>query len=130
MAPIPRIMFVTEAIPLVKPMVLTWQQPADPDYSPSGTSFGLQWGPWLKRGERKTSFLSYVTKNYVGFREITLTGGGKPMETPQINIPEADSNGVCLHLAPDAFLKWEDHVGGTVYAAIVPWTDLKPGLDH
>lgn len=52
------------------------------------------------------------------------------METPNIDIPEVDSNGVCLHLAPDAFLKWEDHVIVAVYANTMPRADLGPGLDH
>ncbi|KAI5862056.1 hypothetical protein GGS23DRAFT_598070 [Durotheca rogersii] len=82
--------------------------PTDPDYSPSGSSFSLSWGPWLKRGTSKTCMLSYIAKNYVGFRQVTIKGTFKSTKTPNLEIDPVDSNGICLHLAPDAFMAWEE----------------------
>ncbi|KAI1382692.1 uncharacterized protein F4822DRAFT_423248 [Hypoxylon trugodes] len=82
--------------------------PTDPDYSPSGSSFSLSWSPWLKRGDSKTSILSYVSNNYVGFRQITTSTSHQHMATPDVEVKPADSNGVCVSLAPDAFVTWED----------------------
>ncbi|KAI1775522.1 transcription factor IIIC subunit delta N-term-domain-containing protein [Hypoxylon cercidicola] len=82
--------------------------PTDPDYSPSGSSFSLSWSPWLKRGSSKTSMISYVANNYVGFREVTVSWPRKEMVAPRVKCGASDSNGVCMHLAPDAFVVWED----------------------
>ncbi|KAI1758700.1 hypothetical protein GGR53DRAFT_516192 [Hypoxylon sp. FL1150] len=84
--------------------------PADPDYTPSGSSFSLSWSPWLKRGSSKTAIISYVAKNYVGFREITVTWSRKGMKTPVVEVGAVDGNGVCVYLATDAFVVWEDLV--------------------
>ncbi|KAI0161929.1 hypothetical protein GGR52DRAFT_561744 [Hypoxylon sp. FL1284] len=80
----------------------------DPDYSPSNSSFSLSWSPWLKRGSSKTTMISYVTNNYVGFREITVSWPRKAMVTPNVKVSAADNDGVCLHLSTDAFVVWED----------------------
>ncbi|XXG99494.1 hypothetical protein Hte_005833 [Hypoxylon texense] len=82
--------------------------PTDPDYSPSESSFSLSWSPWLKRGFSKTSMISYVAHNYVGFREVTVNWPRKGMVTPRVTVSAVDNDGVCLHLAPDAFVVWED----------------------
>ncbi|KAI1410339.1 hypothetical protein F5Y13DRAFT_181532 [Hypoxylon sp. FL1857] len=82
--------------------------PTDPDYSPCSSSFSLSWSPWLKRGDSKSSMVSYVTKNYVGFRQVTIDAPHRNMTTPNVKVDELDSNGVCLYLAPDAFVAFED----------------------
>ncbi|ORY58208.1 uncharacterized protein BCR38DRAFT_353508 [Pseudomassariella vexata] len=83
--------------------------PSDPDYTPCGSSFSLRWSPWLHKGFNRICMLSYVTKNYVGFRQITIAGKWKHMETPRVEV-QTDSNGICLFLAPDAFVTFEDLV--------------------
>ncbi|KAI1100441.1 hypothetical protein F4804DRAFT_45500 [Jackrogersella minutella] len=83
-------------------------EPTDPDYSPSGSSFSLSWSPWLKKGKSKTCMISYVARDYVGFRQVTIHSPHKSMTTPNVEIDQADSDGVCLYLAPDAFVVWED----------------------
>ncbi|OTA55963.1 hypothetical protein K449DRAFT_375937 [Hypoxylon sp. EC38] len=82
--------------------------PTDPDYSPCGSSFSLSWSPWLKRGDSKSSMVSYVTKNYVGFRRVTIGSLHHNMATPNVEVDPVDSDGVCLYLAPDAFVVFED----------------------
>ncbi|OTB00559.1 hypothetical protein M426DRAFT_324225 [Hypoxylon sp. CI-4A] len=82
--------------------------PTDPDYSPSGSSFSLSWGPWLKRGNSKSTMIAYVARNYVGFRQVTINLPRKPMTTPNVKVNQDDTSGVCLYLAPDAFVVWED----------------------
>ncbi|KAI2622323.1 hypothetical protein GGR54DRAFT_646667 [Hypoxylon sp. NC1633] len=82
--------------------------PSDPDYSPSGSSFSLSWSPWLKKGNSRTGILSYVAKNYVGFRRISIYLSNKNMTKPDVKVSEVDTDGVCLFLAPDAFVAWED----------------------
>ncbi|KAK8127914.1 hypothetical protein PG984_009022 [Apiospora sp. TS-2023a] len=85
--------------------------PAHPDFSPHGSSFALQWGPWLRKNRNyKTCILSYITRHYVGFREVTMPGYWRSMETPKVDIQSSDSSGICMHLAPDAFLQWEDMI--------------------
>ncbi|KAI1374006.1 hypothetical protein F4677DRAFT_185694 [Hypoxylon crocopeplum] len=92
-------------------------EPTDPDYSPSGSSFSLSWSPWLKRGDTKTSMISYVAKNYVGFRQVTISQPRAGTTTPDVKAKEVDSNGICLYLAPDAFVVWEDLV--SCYSGII-----------
>ncbi|KAI1876696.1 uncharacterized protein JN550_000768 [Neoarthrinium moseri] len=82
--------------------------PSDPDYSPTGSSFALKWSPWLQRPGSRTAILSYVTRNHVGFRQVTIKGGWYDMKTPEIEVQPVDCTGICLHLAPDAFVVWED----------------------
>ncbi|KAK6079690.1 hypothetical protein SCUP515_03946 [Seiridium cupressi] len=84
--------------------------PADPDSTPCGSSFALRWGPWLQRPGTRTTILSYVTKNYVGFRQITIKGVWREWKTPDVEVQMYDCSGICLHLAPDAFVTWEDLV--------------------
>ncbi|KAI0848074.1 hypothetical protein F5Y00DRAFT_97691 [Daldinia vernicosa] len=82
--------------------------PTDPDYSPSGSSFSLSWGPWLKNGNSKTSILSYVAKNYVGFRQVTVRLPRENMKSLDVDVGKVDCNGVCHYLSTDAFVVWED----------------------
>ncbi|KAI2465020.1 hypothetical protein F4781DRAFT_410928 [Annulohypoxylon bovei var. microspora] len=81
---------------------------SDPDFSPSGSSFSLSWGPWLKRGTSKTSMISYVAKDYVGLRQVTIKSRHLGMTSPNVKVDKVDADGVCLYLAPDAFVVWED----------------------
>ncbi len=54
--------------------------------------------------------ISYITKDYVGFRKITIKGPHSDMQAPEVIASHVDINGVCLYLAPDAFVVWEDLV--------------------
>ncbi|KAI1086497.1 hypothetical protein F5B19DRAFT_498302 [Rostrohypoxylon terebratum] len=80
----------------------------DPDSLPSGSSFSLSWGPWLKRGTSKSCMVSYITRGYVGFRQVTIDASQKKMETTKVKVDKVDTDGVCLYLAPNAFVVWED----------------------
>ncbi|KAI1073480.1 peptidase C13 family-domain-containing protein [Whalleya microplaca] len=84
--------------------------PTDPDHSPSGSSYSLSWSPWCNKGRSKVSILSYISKNYVGFRRITISGRNESTKTASVQVSEVDVNGVCLYLAPDAFVVWEDMI--------------------
>ncbi|KAI1141965.1 hypothetical protein F5Y05DRAFT_211174 [Hypoxylon sp. FL0543] len=84
--------------------------PIDPDYSPCGSSFSLSWSPWLKGDNSKSSMISYVAKNYVGFRRVTIDAPHQNMAPPNVKVDQADSDGVCLFLSPDAFVVFEDLV--------------------
>ncbi|KAI1455939.1 hypothetical protein F4805DRAFT_468360 [Annulohypoxylon moriforme] len=75
---------------------------------PSGSSFSISWGPWLKRGASKTSMISYISRNYVGFRQVTISSSRRNMASPHVKVNKVDTDGVCLHLAEDAFVVWED----------------------
>ncbi|KAH6659340.1 hypothetical protein BKA67DRAFT_529497 [Truncatella angustata] len=82
--------------------------PADPDYMPSDSSFALRWSPWLQRPGGRTAILSYVTKNYVGFRQVKIKAPWKEWKIPEVEVQPYDCSGLCIHLAPDAFVTWED----------------------
>lgn len=82
----------------------------DPDYVPCGTSFGLKWGPWLQNDDSRTSVLSYIDRNHVGFRKITLKDSWVRGELPTLNIEKEDTYGMCLNLSVDAFVEFEDGV--------------------
>ncbi|KAI8628330.1 hypothetical protein F5Y19DRAFT_438983 [Xylariaceae sp. FL1651] len=84
--------------------------PTDPDYTSSNSSFALSWGPWLDRGSSKTSIISYVSHNYIGFRQVTIYEADENREEPGVYVDQTDASGICLHLAPDAFVVWEDLV--------------------
>ncbi|KAI0017229.1 transcription factor IIIC subunit delta N-term-domain-containing protein [Xylariomycetidae sp. FL0641] len=87
--------------------------PTDPDCTPHGSSFSLSWGPWLSKAGGKTCMISYITKGYVGFRQITLELPVKPLQTPNVRVAATDASGVCLYLGPDAFVVWEDMIWDT-----------------
>ncbi|KAI1335769.1 hypothetical protein F5Y15DRAFT_419451 [Xylariaceae sp. FL0016] len=80
----------------------------DPDYRPSGSSFALSWGPWLARGNSKTSMLSYAGKDYIGFRQITVGFTMGMTGALVVQVSPVNTGGVCVHLGPDAFVTWED----------------------
>ncbi|KAI0006272.1 hypothetical protein F4779DRAFT_633134 [Xylariaceae sp. FL0662B] len=80
--------------------------PTDQDHSPSGSSHSLSWSPWCDQGRSKVCMISYIRKNYVGFRKITIHGRNKSTKTPNVRVGDVDANGVCLYLAPDAFIVW------------------------
>ncbi|KAI5919783.1 hypothetical protein F4810DRAFT_714134 [Camillea tinctor] len=85
--------------------------PTDPDYSPSGSSFSLSWSPWLAEDNSKTSILSYTARGYVGFRQITIEDpDDTKTSSPIVQVADVDASGVCLYLAPDAFVVWEDMI--------------------
>ncbi|KAK4134023.1 hypothetical protein BT67DRAFT_496799 [Trichocladium antarcticum] len=80
----------------------------DPDYVPCGTSFGLRWGPWLETGNSRTCVLSFVDRNYVGFRSITIKEPWVKGEVPSLEVGDKDTYGKCLHLSTDVFVEFED----------------------
>ncbi|KAI1817524.1 hypothetical protein GGS20DRAFT_532570 [Poronia punctata] len=83
----------------------------DPDYAYNGSSFALSWSPWLDRGSSKTSIISYVAHNYIGFRQITIDDGGdEDEEALGVQVGRVDASGVCLYLSSDAFVVWEDKI--------------------
>ncbi|KAI1421950.1 hypothetical protein F5Y12DRAFT_787056 [Xylaria sp. FL1777] len=84
--------------------------PADPDYAYASSSFALSWSPWLRRGSSLTCILSYVSHNYIGFRQITVDVSGDGLDLPNVHVNRADASGVCLHLSTDAFVVWEDKI--------------------
>ncbi|GAW20543.1 hypothetical protein ANO14919_100510 [Xylariales sp. No.14919] len=84
--------------------------PTDPDYACTSSSFALSWSPWLKRGRSLTSILSYVSHNYIGFRQITIDEPGEGASLPSVHVGRADASGVCLHLSTDSFVVWEDKI--------------------
>ncbi|KAI1822091.1 hypothetical protein F4861DRAFT_421288 [Xylaria intraflava] len=87
--------------------------PTDPDYVYHSSSFALSWSPWLRRGDSITSIISYVSHNYIGFRQITVEDADGEGELPYIDISPVDASGVCLYLSTDAFVVWEDRVWTT-----------------
>lgn len=83
----------------------------DPDFVPGGSSFCMRWGPWIKGDETWTCVLSYMDRNYIGFRRITLNvPTWKPTEAPVISYDPHDWDGRCIHLGADAFLEFENTV--------------------
>ncbi|KAI1108473.1 hypothetical protein F5Y14DRAFT_436091 [Nemania sp. NC0429] len=84
--------------------------PTDPDYVRNSSSFALSWSPWLHRKSSQTSIISYVSHNYVGFRQVTINNPGGKREVPSLHVDSADAGGVCLHLSIDAFVIWEDQI--------------------
>ncbi|KAI1496650.1 hypothetical protein F5X99DRAFT_61558 [Biscogniauxia marginata] len=82
--------------------------PTDPDYAPSGSSFALSWSPWLNKDNSRASILSYTARGYVGFRQVMIEEPGDKTGSPAVRVGDVDASGVCLYLAPDAFVVWED----------------------
>ncbi|CAJ2514299.1 Uu.00g024180.m01.CDS01 [Anthostomella pinea] len=82
--------------------------PTDPDHIHQGSSFSLSWSPWLGRDNLKTCMLSYIAKGYVGFRQVTVRGSQGEIDSPKVQVGQVDASWVCLYLAPDAFVVWED----------------------
>ncbi|KAL2267129.1 hypothetical protein VTJ83DRAFT_4406 [Remersonia thermophila] len=84
--------------------------PLDPDWVPHGTSFGLRWSPWLETADSRTCVLSYIDRNYVGFRRITIRNPWVKGEAPNLEVEDRDMYGICLHLSTDAFVEFEDAI--------------------
>ncbi|PKS07365.1 hypothetical protein jhhlp_005967 [Lomentospora prolificans] len=86
----------------------------DPDYTPSGSGFSLKWGPWLVSDEgSRTSVISYIAPNYVGFKRVVLGASWERGELPKLELSDKDILGICTHLSTDAFLEWEDTIWDT-----------------
>ncbi|KAI3335311.1 hypothetical protein F4824DRAFT_465419 [Ustulina deusta] len=88
----------------------TLTDPTDPDYAFTSSSFAVSWSPWLRRGSSLTCILSYVSHNYIGFRQITIDESGGGLDLSRVHVNRADASGVCLHLSTDAFVVWEDKI--------------------
>ncbi|ROW16593.1 hypothetical protein VPNG_01584 [Cytospora leucostoma] len=87
------------------------QDPMDPDFVPGGSSFCVRWSPWIKGEESWTCVLSYMDRNYVGFRRITVdVPTWKPTEPPVISLDPHDWDGRCIHLGADAFVEFENTI--------------------
>ncbi|KAI1358073.1 hypothetical protein F5Y08DRAFT_127512 [Xylaria arbuscula] len=84
--------------------------PTDPDFTYANSSFSLSWSPWLRRGSSLTCILSYVSHNYVGFRQVTIDDTGEGLNSASVYVTRADADGVCLYLSTDAFVVWEDKI--------------------
>ncbi|KAJ4417468.1 hypothetical protein N0V82_006132 [Gnomoniopsis sp. IMI 355080] len=83
----------------------------DPDYVPSGSSYCLRWSPWIKGETTWSCLLSYMDRNYVGFKKVTINPHTwNPKEAPTIVCESTDWDGRCIHLATDAFLEFEDTI--------------------
>ncbi|PSR78767.1 peptidase C13 family-domain-containing protein [Coniella lustricola] len=83
--------------------------PHDPDFVPSGSSYGVSWGPWIKGEDNWSCVLSYMDRNYVGFKKLTVNAPSwDPKVAPVISCAAQDWTGRCLHLGVDAFLEFED----------------------
>jgi hypothetical protein len=103
----------------------------DPDWTPSGSAFGLRWSPWLSPEGSRSCFLSYVAKNYVGFRKIAVKTPWLPGTLPEVTVEESDSYGVCHFLSTDSFVEFEDAIwtkkdAKTVRGLISTGFDVRP----
>ncbi|KAK0721979.1 peptidase C13 family-domain-containing protein [Lasiosphaeria miniovina] len=78
----------------------------DPDWVPCGTSFGLSWSPMAQR----TCVISFIDRNYVGFRNIVFKTPWIRGELPKLDISSRDVYGKCIHMSTDAFVEFEDTV--------------------
>ncbi|KAK0391204.1 hypothetical protein NLU13_0705 [Sarocladium strictum] len=85
----------------------------DPDFVPSGTSFGVKWSQWVTQGTTRTATLAYMSQNYVGFRRVTITADWVRGEQPHVEVEGSDTISTCLFLSSDAFVEFEDAI----------WTD-------
>lgn len=101
---------------------------------PYGTSFGINWTPWLRTEDSMTCIISFVDRNYIGFRRITVKTPWARGHLPQIEVDKQDIFGKCLHLSTDAFVEFENavslcHFLVTVYG-ISQSLDLDAGRDQ
>lgn len=80
-------------------------------FVPTGTGYGLRWGPWLAVGSKKTAALSYVSRNYIGFRKVTVDELVPAGSMPNIHVHPEDWSGFCTFLSSDSFVVWEGTVG-------------------
>ncbi|KAG6007019.1 hypothetical protein E4U54_000076 [Claviceps lovelessii] len=82
----------------------------DADFVPSGGAFCLKWSPWLVTTEFRTATIAYVTRNYVGFRRVTIQSAWLRGQEPVVRVETANSVSVCTFLSADAFVEWENHI--------------------
>ncbi|KAL1871570.1 hypothetical protein VTK73DRAFT_2034 [Phialemonium thermophilum] len=82
----------------------------DPDYTPCGTSFGLTWSPWLLTGESRICVLSYIDRDFVGFRKVVVENVNTPNNTPTISVGQTDLSSLCAALTTDSFVEFEDAI--------------------
>ena len=82
----------------------------DPGFVPTGTGYGLRWGPWLVVGSKKTSVMAYISRNYVGFRRISVDELVPMDRLPSIEVEAEDLGGFCTFLSTDSFVEWEGTV--------------------
>ncbi|KAK7742997.1 hypothetical protein SLS63_000565 [Diaporthe eres] len=81
----------------------------DPDYVPGGSSYCIRWSPWARANDTWTCVISYMERNYVGFRRVTVNvPSWKPSEVPKVTVDPNDWDGRCIHLGPDSFLEFEN----------------------
>jgi len=57
-----------------------------------------------------TCIISFVDRNYIGFRRVTVQSPWARGQLPQIEVDKQDIFGKCLHLATDAFVEFENAV--------------------
>ena len=67
----------------------------------------------MDAGGRRDCLLSFIDKNYVGFRRISIRQSWVRGEDPDVEFDGADSYGQCIHLSTDAFVEFEDMVRGS-----------------
>lgn len=82
----------------------------DPDYVPHGSTFSLDWSPWFLVDGKRVAILAYLSKNYVGFRRITIVGDWERGQTPHVDVEQTDMTSICMFLSTDAYIRWEDQV--------------------
>ncbi|KAK3688265.1 gpi-anchor transamidase-like protein [Podospora appendiculata] len=90
----------------------------DPDWAPCGTSFGLTFSPWFENEDSRVCVLSFVDKNYVGFRRITIKKPWARGELPDIEVGSEDIFGNCLHLTTDAFVEFENALWNRLFSKV------------
>lgn len=65
----------------------------------------------MKSVDTWSCLLSYMDRNYVGFKKFTINAAEwNPMVAPSISCDTQDWDGLCYHLAADAFLEFENMV--------------------
>ncbi|KAK4207024.1 gpi-anchor transamidase-like protein [Rhypophila decipiens] len=82
----------------------------DPDYVPYGTSFGLNWTPWHHTKDSMASIISFVDRNYIGFRKITVKTPWVRGELPLVEVDKEDIFGKCVHLSVNSFVEFENAI--------------------
>lgn len=65
------------------------------------------------QGDTRTATISYIGRNYVGFRKVTLKTRWEIESPPEVEVAASDTTSLCLSLSTDAFVKWEDMVWTT-----------------
>ena len=97
----------------------------DPDWSPTGTSFGLNWSAWLEEDGSQTCLVSFMDRHYVGFRRISLETPWTKGQDPKLNVNASDWSGQCLNLSTDAFAEFENVVSCRCAVTLL-WLTIPP----